>query len=118
MRLLTGPSCRLGAADLDGLGAWSRRARQRPAGGDRGADLAPDASERASIVEALDDLPAGHLGGRGGPAHRRRPRSSGWHGLGATVRRLRSLTGLGLAELVGEAETALGLDIEVLARPG
>ena len=28
MRLLTGPSCRLGAADLDGLGAWAR-ARQR-----------------------------------------------------------------------------------------
>ena len=34
------------------------------------------------------------------------------------MRRLRSLTGLGLAELAAEAEVALGLDIEVLARPG
>mgnify|MGYP003378742985 CR=1 FL=1 len=33
-----------------------------------------------------------------------------------TVRHLRTLTGLGLAELAAEAEVALGLDIEVLAR--
>ena len=116
MRLLTGPSCRLGAADLDGLGAWSRT-RQRSGRRERGADLAPDASERASIVEALDDLPAatwvGEEGQRIGPTALER-----LHGLGATVRRLRSLTGLGLPELVGEAETALGLDIEVLARAG
>ena len=116
MRLLTGPSCRLGAADLDGLGAWSR-VRQRAGRRERGADLAPDASERASIVEALDDLPAatwvGEEGQRIGPTALER-----LHGLGATVRRLRSLTGLGLPELVGEAETALGLDIEVLARRG
>ena len=39
-------------------------------------------------------------------------------GSAAAVRRLRSLTGLGLAELAAEAEVALGLDIEVLARPG
>ncbi|GAA4411730.1 ATP-dependent DNA helicase [Fodinibacter luteus] len=116
MRLLTGPSCRLGAADLDGLGAWART-RQRPGGRARGADLAPDASERASVVEALDDLPpAGWVGDDGerlGPVALER-----LSGLGATVRRLRALTGLGLAELVAEAEVALGLDIEVLARPG
>ncbi|MFL6152140.1 MAG: UvrD-helicase domain-containing protein [Ornithinibacter sp.] len=115
MRLLTGPSCRLGAADLDGLGAWAR-ARQRT-GHRRGADLAPDASDRSSIVEALDDLPpATWVGDEGqtiGPVARER-----LVGLGEAVRRLRSLTGLGLAELAAEAEVALGLDIEVLSRPG
>ncbi|MFL6170990.1 MAG: 3'-5' exonuclease, partial [Ornithinibacter sp.] len=115
MRLLTGPSCRLGAADLDGLGAWAR-ARQRT-GHRRGADLAPDASDRSSIVEALDDLPpATWVGDEGqtiGPVARER-----LVGLGEAVRRLRSLTGLGLAELAPEAEVALGLDIEVLSRPG
>ena len=115
MRLLTGPSCRLGAADLDGLGEWAR-VRQR-SGRRRGADLAPDASERASIVEALDDLPpdtwVGDDGQRIGPVALER-----LAGLGAVVRRLRTLAGLGLAELAAEAEVALGLDIEVLARPG
>ncbi|MBM6400731.1 ATP-dependent helicase [Phycicoccus sonneratiae] len=116
MRLLTGPSCRLGAADLDGLGEWSR-ARQGIRRPGRGADLAPDAGERASIIEALDDLPpatwVGDEGQRIAPVALTR-----LDGLGAAVRRLRSLTGLGLPELVAEAEVALGLDIEVLARPG
>ncbi len=116
MRLLTGPSCRLGAADLDGLGAWSR-ARQRSGRSRRGGDLARDASEQASIVEALDDLPpATWLGPEGesiGAVALDR-----LAGLASAVRRLRSLTGLGLAELAAEAEVALGLDIEVLARPG
>ncbi len=116
MRLLTGPSCRLGAADLDGLGEWSR-VRQRSGRGDRRADLSPDASERTSIVEALDDLPpatwVGDEGQRLSPVALPR-----LEGLGSAVRRLRALTGLGLPELVAEAETSLGLDIEVLARPG
>ena len=87
MRLLTGPSCRLGAADLDGLAEWSRL-RQRPGRGDRNADLSPDASERASIVEALDDLPpatwVGAEGQRLSAAALQR-----LEGLGAAVRRLR-----------------------------
>jgi DNA helicase-2/ATP-dependent DNA helicase PcrA len=116
MRLLTGPSCRLGAADLDGLGAWSR-ARQRSGRSRRGGDLARDASEQPSIVEALDDLPprtwVGPEGESIGAVALER-----LAGLGSAVRRLRSLTGLGLAELTAEAEVALGLDIEVLARPG
>ncbi|PKW26122.1 ATP-dependent DNA helicase [Phycicoccus duodecadis] len=121
MRLLTGPSCRLGVADLDGLGEWARL-RQRQARGstgedDRGRDLAPDASERASIVEALHDLPpaswVGDEGQRLSPLALER-----LDGLGRAVRRLRGLTGLGLAEIAAEAETALGLDVEVLARPG
>ncbi|MGL5817461.1 MAG: UvrD-helicase domain-containing protein [Phycicoccus sp.] len=116
MRLLVGPSCRLGAADLDGLGTWARE-RQRGPGRPRGGDLAPDAGERVSIVEALDDLPspvwAGADGQRISPAALER-----LAGVGDAVRRLRALTGLGLPELVAEAESALGLDIEVLARPG
>ncbi len=116
MRLLTGPSCRLGAADLDGLGAWAR-ARQRSVAGRRGTDLARDASERTSLVEALDDLPPPHWSGPEGESISRVALER-LEGLGAAVRRLRSLTGLGLAELASEAEVALGLDIEVLARPG
>ncbi|QKE84024.1 UvrD-helicase domain-containing protein [Arthrobacter sp. NEB 688] len=116
MRLLTGPSCRLGAADLDGLGEWAR-VRQGGHRPERGADLAPDAADAVSIVEALDALPrpdwVGEEGQRLAPAALTR-----LAGLGACVRRLRGLTGLGLPELVSEAEVALGLDIEVLARPG
>jgi DNA helicase-2/ATP-dependent DNA helicase PcrA len=117
MRLLTGPSCRLGPADLDGLGAWARqRQRTARAEGDRRADLSPDSSEEASLVEALDDLPSaawvGEEGQRIGAVALSRLK-----GLGDAVRRLRSLSGLGLPELTTEAEVALGLDLEVLSRP-
>ncbi|HYN29811.1 MAG TPA: UvrD-helicase domain-containing protein [Dermatophilaceae bacterium] len=114
-RLLTGTTCRLGAADLDGLAAWARQRQRvhRPAS----LDLAPDSAERPSLVEALDVLPpAGWLGEDGerlGAVARER-----LEGLAGTVRRLRSLTGLPLADLAAEAERALGLDIEVIARPG
>jgi DNA helicase-2/ATP-dependent DNA helicase PcrA len=116
MRLLTGPSCRLGVADLDALGEWSR-VRQREHRGAHAPDLAPDSSERASIVEALDELPpAGWTGDEGQRLSAVAVERLG--GLAAAVRRLRGLTGLGLPDLVAEAESVLGLDIEVLARPG
>ncbi|MEO8556161.1 MAG: ATP-dependent DNA helicase, partial [Actinomycetota bacterium] len=148
MRLLTGPLCRLGAADLDGLAVWSRvllrrqAARSQPSHalameqgigpgigsgvgqGIRQAervsgpakDQAPDSADRLSIVEALDELPsslwAGPHGSRISEAGLQRLR-----GLREAIRRLRSLTGMPLADLAGEAERALGLDIEVLSRP-
>ncbi len=140
MRLLTGPIARLGAADLDGLHEWARfrqrvmRAEARgelaleldPALRDedegledtqgRLVDLAPDVVDEPSIVEALDELPPDGWVGRDGQriAAEALPRL---HGLGAALRHLRRLSGLPLADLAGEAERALGLDVEVLARP-
>jgi DNA helicase-2/ATP-dependent DNA helicase PcrA len=149
MRLLTGPLCRLGAADLEGLMAWARHQQELRLGhataadeeadadldpggapelGEESAssvpaavggtrDQSPDSADRASIVEALDDLPpAGWrscLGRSISDVALERLRQ-----LHRAVARLRSLSGLPLADLVGEAERALSLDIEVLARPG
>lgn len=147
MRLLTGPLCRLGAADLDGLMAWARHQQRvrsglapveasiaasddRARGGvDGGLDdspvrdpsgvreQSPDAVDQPSIVEAIDDLPS-----PGWRSHTGQwvsePALARLAGLQQVIRRLRSLTGLPLADLVGEAERALGLDIEVLSRPG
>ncbi|NNG39189.1 ATP-dependent helicase [Flexivirga sp. ID2601S] len=119
MRLLTGPAVRLGAADLDGLGEWARtiEQRDRPPVQREQADIESETRDRASIIEALEELPdedwRGPAGQRIGAAALGR-----LHGLGRTIKRLRSLTGLPLSELVVEAERALGLDIEVLAIPG
>jgi DNA helicase-2/ATP-dependent DNA helicase PcrA len=147
MRLLTGPLCRLGAADLDGLMAWARHRQELRLGhgsqaqeaadedassgavpelGDDSPeavapggvrDQSPDSADTASIVEAVDDLPrrgwTSWDGKRIGDTALVR-----LHGLRETIRRMRALTALPLADLVGEAERALGLDIEVLARPG
>ena len=124
MRLLTGPLCRLGAADLDGLAVWSRVLQRRHAARSRVTDKvqdhvkdqAVDTADRLSIVEALDELPSADWAGPGGS----RISAVGLQrldGLREAIRRLRSLTGMPLADLAGEAERALGLDIEVLSRP-
>ena len=81
----------------------------------RGSDLAADSADTATLVEALDELP------RPGWVARDGARLSGeglrrLHSLADVVRRLRRLTALPLVDLVSEAEVALGLDIEVLAR--
>lgn len=143
MRLLTGAMCRLGAADLDGLHSWAahrqRLARSQdrgelgillPCAGETGeptgtgpgrsdlraVELGPDADTRPSLVEALVDLPAAGWAGPegqsiGAPARAR----LAW--LAGALRRVQALSALPLADLVGEAERALGLDVEVLARP-
>jgi DNA helicase-2/ATP-dependent DNA helicase PcrA len=119
MRLLTGPLVRLGPADLDGLWAWARELHRGPwrVAADRElSDLSADTADEATLVEALDELPpAGWSSSSGarisGPAHQRLVALAG------VVRSLRRLTALPLVDLVGEAERALGLDVEVLARP-
>ena len=122
MRLLTGPLCRIGAADLDGLAVWSRVLQQRHSKRPRSAaqqpvrDQAPESADHLSIIEALDELPSkdwvGPSGSRISAVALKR-----LDVLSEVIRRLRALTGMPLADLVGEAERALGLDIEVLARP-
>ncbi|MBW3086622.1 ATP-dependent DNA helicase Rep [Austwickia sp. TVS 96-490-7B] len=115
MRLLTGPAYRIGAADLDGLAAWSRQLRRREhdASGTSRVQAGPDP---AGIVEALAALPpsdwTGPEGERIGLTARTRLRE-----LAGVVSRLRALSGAGVADLVVEAERALGVDVELLSRP-
>ncbi len=136
MRLLTGPLCRLGAADLDGLALWSRVLQRRQVARSRAQtkvsaqvenqvsdqvsqqvkDQAPDSADRLSIVEALDELPSADWTGPNG-SRISEVALQRLHGLREAIRRLRSMTGMALADLAGEAERALGLDIEVLSRP-
>jgi DNA helicase-2/ATP-dependent DNA helicase PcrA len=125
MRLLTGPAWRLGARDLDGLGAWSRElaAQWKPpsSSGSRPAANGPavetDAVDEQSIVEAMDSLPdPGWRSALGqelsDPGRRRLSR------LALVLRGLRARTGLPLPDLILEAERALLLDVEVAAMPG
>ncbi len=128
-RLLTGARWRLGPRDVAALGAWARQLQRRrnhggDGGGADGADVdpvdvvvLPDEVEAVSLVEALDELPtAGWTGpdGRGlSPRALRRLAR-----LARTLRRLRTRTHLPVADLVGEVERSLLLDVEVAARPG
>ena len=117
MRLLLGPLVRIGAADVDGLWAYAR-ARQRirhPQGEVR--DQARDAADTATLAEVLDDLPGPDWRGPRGELVSELAIGR-LVGLAAVVRRVRDQVVLALPELVHEAERALGLDIEVAARPG
>ncbi len=143
-RLLTSPRWRIGPRDLMTLGRRSRElaraggqaGNQAAAAAARGPGAGPGAGpgvaagtgpgrgpddvltraitdltrEPGSLVEALDDL--------GSPV----PYSaSGYERLSTLAAELRALRGHAarpLAELVTEVERALGLDIEVAARPG
>jgi DNA helicase-2/ATP-dependent DNA helicase PcrA len=142
-RLLTGPRWRIGPRDLVALGKRARylareqrrsvaardRAPDRSASGHGSSDhAARDSGTRAadddplakaitdltadpgSLIEALDDL--GDPGGYSPAGHSRLA------ALAAELRELRSRVARPLPDLVGEVERALGLDIEVAARPG
>ncbi|MEO8850476.1 MAG: ATP-dependent DNA helicase, partial [Allobranchiibius sp.] len=131
MRLMSGPAMRIGSADLAGLYAWARElaGRDRSAaqpktkpqtvvgGEDQGVprDLEQESRDQPSIVEALERLPDPQWVG---PDDERVSDLAlvRLAELARIIRRVRSLTGLALAELVAETERALGLDIEVLAR--
>jgi DNA helicase-2/ATP-dependent DNA helicase PcrA len=119
-RLLTGPRWRIGPRDLVVLG---RRARElvRPeprreqdgpaASGDALTQAITDlTADAGSLVEALDDL--------GDPAAYSAVGHARLSALAAELRILRGHVGRTLPDLVGEVERALGLDIEVAARPG
>ncbi|MBV9095065.1 MAG: PD-(D/E)XK nuclease family protein, partial [Streptosporangiaceae bacterium] len=113
---------RIGPRDLVALGRRARALLRGDAGRAPGPPQAagrPDAladvitdltAETGSLVEALDDL--GDPGAYS-PAGYARMRA-----LAAELRRLRGHVGRPLPDLAQEVERALGLDIEVAARPG
>lgn len=111
MRLLTG--LRLGIADLDALAERARfLAGRTPAVGVRAAG-----SIGVSLAEAIDRPPSAD----GEAAARRTMSAAGIarvRQLGEALRGIRSQAYLPLPELVTAAERLLGLDIEVIARPG
>ena len=123
-RLLTSPRWRIGPRDLVTLGRrsrWLARSAGRSAGQEQTqpGEADPDVMRQAvtdltadpgSLVEALDDL--------GDPAAYSAAGYARLTALAAELRALRGHAGRPLPELVGEVERALGLDIEVAARPG
>ena len=119
-RLVTSPRWRIGPADLVALGRRARsiaREAEAAAGESRAreGDLVGGAindltRDTGSLVEALDDL--------GSPAAYSFAGYGRLAALGAELRVLRAHAARPLAELVTEVERALGLDIEVAARPG
>lgn len=111
MRLLAGPVCRLGAADIDALWAWARLdARQG------GAEAAGERGHAPVLAEAVEHPPPSGWVGPGGehlsPEGQARV---GW--LSTVLGAVRRLSGLPLPDLVVEGERLLGLDIEVASDP-
>jgi len=123
-RILTSPRWRIGPQDLVALGGRARELAAGGAGAGEGgqgrrpvpqgdhleAAVADFTAEAGSLVEALDDL--------GDPG---RYTQDGYERLAALATELRSLrrhVGRPLPDLVATVERALGLDIEVAARPG
>ena len=131
VRLLTGPRWRLGVRDLDALDAWAALSHRGRDSGRPGADGSQDpdghdrreraggeeACEVVSLAVALDaPPPPGWADAEGralSPAGRERLVD-----LAEVLAGLRAQTSLPLADLVVEVERALGLDVELLARPG
>ncbi len=120
VRLLTGPRWRLGARDLDVLSAWARVIGQRDQqdqGGHQARVGATEPADVVSLVAALDDLPSPGWEEKAGRALSSAGRAR-LERAGAWLADLRRTTSLPLPELLGEVERALGLDVELAARPG
>ncbi|MGA8048348.1 MAG: ATP-dependent DNA helicase [Dermatophilaceae bacterium] len=117
MRLLLGPLVRIGPADLDGLWAHARRRQQLRAGLETVRDQARDTVDTATLAEAVEDLPEPDW--RGPRGEHVSPMALGrLAALSEMLRSVRRATTLPLPDLVAFAEQALGVDIEVAARPG
>jgi DNA helicase-2/ATP-dependent DNA helicase PcrA len=71
MRLLTGPWCRLGAADLEGLAAWSRVLQRRHAAPSRHAQA--QAQEQVPVPVLAHGVMGPRGGDGSGPGQRRPP---------------------------------------------
>jgi DNA helicase-2/ATP-dependent DNA helicase PcrA len=117
MRLLLGPLVRIGPADLDGLWAHARRRQRVRTAADAVRDQARDAADTATLAEALEDLPDPQWRGPRGE-HVSEAALDRLASLAEVVRSVRRAASLPLPDLVAIAEQALGLDIEVAARPG
>ena len=103
MRLLTGPSMRFGPRDLDALARWARHLTPAPAPGQPTWQV-----PRAGIAECLTHPP---------PADRLSPTAG--HRLrllARSVEQLRERLSRPLPDVVAQAVTVLGLDVESLAR--
>lgn len=124
MRLLTGPVCRLGAADLDGVAAWARLTTVG-AGGDGGPPSTVDGKVSAGLRQGqrpwlaglLDDLPRETWRGPDGES------VSGTavtrlSELARAVDAVRARRADSLVDQELAAEHALGLTIDVDALPG
>ncbi len=116
-RLLTGARWRIGPADLVAL---HQRARvlarmtglsvRGPVPDDAAGQPEDDDRIQPSLIEALDDL--GEASDYSAEGYRRLADCA------SMLRRLRRRLDLPLPDLVAEVERALGLDVEVAARPG
>ncbi len=115
LRLLAGPRWRLGPRDLAALGSWARSLVRR---GAREGDpleavvegVQPDGG--TSLVDALDAFEPDRVSGFSVEGARRLSR------LAVELRGLRRRLDQPLPDLVADVERTLGLDIEVVTRPG
>ncbi|MBO3140863.1 ATP-dependent helicase, partial [Dermatophilus congolensis] len=131
MRLLAGPVCRLGVRDLDVLAAWARHRdrlmqetvddQETPAAETETKNDVPEGidtrPEPSGLIEAVEDLPE-----RGWKDNHGRELTSTararleW--LSRALSQVREASSQSLPEMVMTAERVLGLEVELLSRPG
>lgn len=118
MRLLSGPVCRLGATDLDVLWDWARVQGRSPAAGPTSSRGGPatDREHAPVLAEAVENPPPTAWVSPAG-LRLSEPAADRVAWLAGVLRRVRSLVGLPLPDLVLEAERLLGVDLEVAADP-